>query len=236
MGDRVLVVEDDGPIRDLVRYHLVRAGYAVDTLADGEQALHHLFASRPDVLILDLMLPGRSGLEVLREVRGESSTRDLPVIVLTARTAEMDRLLGFEAGADDYLGKPFSPRELVARVSALLRRSRPDRDRGVLEVGALRIDLLAREATCAGRHLDLSHRQFDVLAFMAGRPGRALTREELLRQAWGYDFEGDVRVVDVLVRRLRMRLGDERTLLETVPGSGYRLAAAPRARELNPAP
>src|SRR5215813_4050202 len=143
----VLVIEDEKEIRDLVRYNLERAGYKVTAVAEGDQGLERLFAARPDALVLDLMLPGKNGLEILREVRNEPTTRDLPVIVLTARAAEMDKLLGFEHGADDYLTKPFSPRELVARIEALLRRAQPSRAEGTFEAGGLKVDTLAREAS-----------------------------------------------------------------------------------------
>src|SRR5438876_3229452 len=154
-----MVIEDEKEIRDLVRYNLQRAGYRVAAAADGEEGLRQVFAARPDALVLDLMLPGRNGLEILREVRGEPATRDLPVLVLTARATEMDKLLGFEHGADDYLTKPFSPRELVARIQALLRRARPERGPEAIEAGALRMDPLAREASLAGRKLALTPRE-----------------------------------------------------------------------------
>src|SRR5436190_2626797 len=165
MGALVMVIEDEKEIRDLVRYNLEREGYRVAAADDGEKGLSQIFSSRPDLLVLDLMLPGHNGLEILREVRSEPTTRDLPVIVLTARAAEMDKLLGFEHGADDYLTKPFSPRELVARVEALLRRARPDRGPGPLEVGPLRVDALSREASHGARKLTLTPREVDLLAF-----------------------------------------------------------------------
>ena len=228
MAGLVMVIEDEKEIRDLVRYNLERAGYKVAAVADGDQGLERLFASRPDALVLDLMLPGRNGLEILREVRSEPTTRDLPVIVLTARAAEMDKLLGFEHGADDYLTKPFSPRELVARVEALLRCARPDRGPGTLEVGQLRVDALSREATYGARKLTLTPREFDLLAFFAHHPGRVLSREELLRKVWGYDYVGETRTVDVHVRRLRAKLGVRTGVIETVTGAGYKLVGAPR--------
>src|SRR5688572_8301860 len=160
MSDLVMVIEDEKEIRDLVKYNLEREGFRVATESDGERGLELLFASRPDALVLDLMLPGRNGLEILREVRAEPTTRDLPVVVLTARGAEMDKLLGFEHGADDYLTKPFSPRELVARVRALLRRSRPAGDPKPIEGGPLRIDPLSREAHLDGVPLSLTPREF----------------------------------------------------------------------------
>ena len=223
-----MVVEDEKEIRDLVRYNLERAGFRVATVADGEQAIERIFASRPDALVLDLMLPGRSGLEVLREVRDESATRDVPVLLLTARAAEMDKLLGFEHGADDYLTKPFSPRELVARVKALLKRTKPTDPVRVLESGDLRIDEPAREATFRGKALTLTPREFDLLSFFARHPGRVLSRDELLRKVWGYDYLGETRTVDVHVRRLRQKLGDERHTIETVLGAGYKWVGGPR--------
>jgi DNA-binding response OmpR family regulator len=171
------------------------------------------------------MLPGRNGLEILREIRGEPATRDLPVVVLTARGAEMDKLLGFEHGADDYLTKPFSPRELIARLGALLRRARPSRSPAVIEVGELRIDPSAREASFARKPLTLTPREFDLLAFFAHHPGRVLSREELLRKVWGYDYLGTTRTVDVHVRRLRVKLGIRNRAIETVTGAGYKLVA-----------
>jgi len=227
VSELVMIIEDEKEIRDLVRYNLEKAGFRVAAAADGEEGLKQLFASRPDALVLDLMLPGMNGLEIVREVRGEPLTHDLPVLVLTARSAEMDKLLGFEQGADDYLTKPFSPRELVARVKALLRRTRPTGTARSLEAGPLRVDLEAHEATCAGARMDLTPREFDLLAFLARHPGRALSRDELLRKVWGYDFVGETRTVDVHVRRLRAKLGEHHGMIETVLGAGYKLAATP---------
>ena len=225
MPELVMVIEDEKEIRDLVRYNLERAGYRVAAAADGEAGLQQLFETHPDALVLDLMLPGRSGLEILRELRAEPSTRELPVLVLSARSAEMDKLLGFEHGADDYLTKPFGPRELIARVQALLRRSRPSRAPGQVVVGDLRIEALAREASFRGKPLTLTPREFELLSFLAGRPGRVFTREELLRKVWGYDYVGETRTVDVHVRRLRMKLGERSRVIQTVTGVGYKLLA-----------
>ncbi len=223
-----MVIEDEKEIRDLVRYNLERAGFRVALAEDGDSGLERLFASRPDALVLDLMLPVRNGLEVLREVRDEPSTRDLPVLVLTARGTEMDKLLGFEHGADDYLTKPFSPRELVARLQALLRRARPEREPAVLRAGTVVVDTLSHQASIEGRELPLTRREFDLLAFFAQHPGRALTREELLRKVWGYDYVGESRTVDVHVRRLRAKMNLTPSPIETVAGVGYRLASAGR--------
>ena len=225
MGELVMVIEDEREIRDLLRYNLERAGFRVAAAADGEDGLKQLFAARADAVVLDLMLPGRNGLEVLREVRAEPLTRDLPVLVLTARGAEMDKLLGFEHGADDYVTKPFSPRELTARLQALLRRARHAHGPAVLEHAGLRVDPGARAASVDGRRLELTPREFDLLAFLARQPGRVATRDELLRKVWGYDYLGETRTVDVHVRRLRMKLGARHALIETVTGTGYRFAA-----------
>src|SRR5690349_14158272 len=225
VSELVMVIEDEKEIRDLVRYNLEKAGFRVAAAGDGEQGLKQLFASRPDALVLDLMLPGMNGLEIVREVRAEPLTHDLPVLVLTARSAEMDKLLGFEQGADDYLTKPFSPRELVARVKSLLRRSRPTGAGPAMAVGLLKVDLDAHEASVAGTRLDLTPREFDLLAFLARNPGRVLSREELLRKVWGYDYVGETRTVDVHVRRLRAKLGEHHELIETVLGAGYKLTA-----------
>jgi DNA-binding response OmpR family regulator len=229
VSELVMVIEDEKEIRDLVRYNLEKAGYRVAAAADGEEGLRQLFAARPDALVLDLMLPGMNGLEILREVRQEPVTHDLPVLVLTARSAEMDKLLGFEHGADDYLTKPFSPRELVARVKALVRRASPSGLSRALESGALRVDVDAREARVHDQRLDLTPREFDLLAFLVRHPGRVLSRDELLRKVWGYDYVGETRTVDVHVRRLRAKLGDAADRIETVLGSGYKFVSDERA-------
>ena len=229
MSELVMVIEDEKEIRDLVRYNLEKAGYRVAAAADGEEGLRQLFAARPDALVLDLMLPGMNGLEILREVRQEPVTHDLPVLVLTARSAEMDKLLGFEHGADDYLTKPFSPRELVARVKALVRRASPSGLSRALEAGALRVDVDAREARLHDQRLDLTPREFDLLAFLVRHPGRVLSRDELLRKVWGYDYVGETRTVDVHVRRLRAKLGDAADRIETVLGSGYKFVSDERS-------
>ncbi|MCE9626699.1 MAG: response regulator transcription factor [Candidatus Eisenbacteria bacterium] len=220
-----MVIGDEKEIRDLVRYNLEKAGFRVAAAGDGEEGLRQLFAARPDALVLDLMLPGANGLEILREVRGEPATHDLPVIVLTARSAEMDKLLGFEHGADDYLTKPFSPRELVARVKALVRRARPSGMSRAIEIGVLRVDIDAREVKLSDVKLDLTPREFDLIAFLARHPGRVLSRDELLRKVWGYDYVGETRTVDVHVRRLRAKLGDSAECIETVLGAGYKFVA-----------
>jgi len=222
MSELILVIEDEKEIQDLIRYNLEKAGYRVSVAKDGDQGLEQLFATRPDAVVLDLMLPGATGLDILKEARAETSMQDLPILVLTARTTEMDKLVGFEHGADDYLTKPFSTRELVARVKALLRRSKSAPASGRTTAGDLMLDTLSREAQVAGKKLTLTRREFDLLAFLIHHQGRVLSREELLRKVWGYDYLGETRTVDVHVRRLRVKLGDTGRCIETVMGAGYK--------------
>ena len=220
-GDRVLLVEDDATVRDVVRRYLERDGMTVETAADGTVGLERALAGRADIVVLDLMLPGLSGLEVCRQLR---AARSVPIVVLTALGEESDRVLGLELGADDYVTKPFSPRELTLRVRSVLRRSR-ERPRAavapVLRDGDLRVDVAARVATRGGGVLLLTVREFDLLAFLLAHPRQAFTRAELLDQVWGWTF-GDHATVTVHVRRLREKLGDAGPRLSTVWGVGYR--------------
>jgi DNA-binding response OmpR family regulator len=222
----VLVVDDDVTVRDVVTRYLDRAGYRVDVAGDGERALAAVAARRPDVVVLDLMLPRLGGLEVCRRLRRRPD--GLPIIMLTALGEEEDRVLGLELGADDYVTKPFSPRELVLRVASVLRRARelPARDAGLEPVvdGDLRVDIPGRRATLAGRELALTVREFDLLAFLMCRPGQVFTRPELLERVWGWDF-GDQSTVTVHVRRLREKVEPDPTRparIATVWGVGYR--------------
>ena len=211
----VLVVEDDDAIRELVAFHLVRAG--LDVVEVGDAASAWAAVERVDAIVLDWMLPDASGVAWLRRLRaGERGAT--PVLMLTARASEFDRVEGLDAGADDYLVKPFSAAELVARVRALLRRVRPQRRFAVSE---LVVDLDAARVTVAGEALRLTRREFELLAFLAGHPGRVFTRTELLDRVWGEDFIGTERTVDQHVAQLRARVGAAR--LETVRGRGYRL-------------
>jgi len=226
----VLVVDDDPHIREVMRFALERAGYDVAEAGDGLAALRLCGERRPALVILDIMMPEMDGTEVCRTLRarepgGAPGAGYVPIIFVSSRDDEIDRVVGLEVGGDDYLGKPFSPRELVARVKALLRRSKPTGSARSLEAGPLRVDLEAHVATCAGERLDLTPREFDLLAFLARHPGRALTRDELLRKVWGYDYVGETRTVDVHVRRLRAKLGEHHEMIETVLGAGYKLIA-----------
>ena len=222
MPGTILIIDDEREIRELLRYNLERAGYHVLTAQGGEEGLARIFATHPDLVLLDLLLPGLNGLEVLREVRAEPSTRDLPIVLLTARGAEMDKLLGFERGADDYITKPFSPREVLARVEAVLRRVQAPREPAALVAGPLALDHARREARLDGRELTLTPREYELLYFFARNPGRVFSRDELLTKVWGYDFRGETRTVDVHVRRLRAKLGEAARLIATVTGAGYK--------------
>ncbi|WP_050374122.1 response regulator transcription factor [Streptomyces acidiscabies] len=222
---RVLVVDDDPTVSEVVAGYLDRAGFAVEVAADGPAAVARAAAHPPDLVVLDLMLPGMDGLEVCRRVRADGP---LPVIMLTARGDEEDRILGLEVGADDYVTKPFSPRELVLRVESVLRRATgapPAARTGPwLRSGPLAVDPVARRATRHGTELALTIREFDLLTFFLRHPGRATSREDLMREVWGWEF-GDLSTVTVHVRRLREKVEDdpaEPRLISTVWGVGYR--------------
>ncbi|MFI1421308.1 response regulator transcription factor [Streptomyces sp. NPDC020731] len=231
-GARVLVVDDDPTVAEIVTGYLDRAGYVVDRAGDGPDALARAAAHWPDLVVLDLMLPGMDGLEVCRRMRGQGP---VPVIMLTARGDEDDRILGLEVGADDYVTKPFSPRELVLRVESVLRRTRPApaAASGLLRAAGLAVDPAARRATKHGNELALTIREFDLLTFFLRHPGRAFAREELMREVWGWDF-GDLSTVTVHVRRLRGKVEDDPArprIVQTVWGVGYRFDPAAGAGE-----
>jgi phosphate regulon transcriptional regulator PhoB len=224
----ILVVEDEKDIRDLVRFHLEQEGYGVREAETGEQALAQVATERPALVVLDLMLPGTDGLEVCRRVRAQTSTETLPVIMLTARAAEVDRVLGLEMGADDYVTKPFSPRELVARVRAVLRRTHGEdvpAPHEVFERGRLRIDFDTYEIFIDGQPASLSLREFELLKFFVQHPYRVYDRLQLLDLVWGRDTHVEPRTVDVHIRRLRKRIERDDTspeLIVTVRGVGYK--------------
>ena len=238
MKRRILVVEDDRTLRQALTFNLAREGYDVRVAVDGEQALAAARDPSLDLILLDIMLPGMSGLEVLRVVRGEGLTT--PVIVLSAKGDEIDRVVGLKVGADDYVSKPFSRPELLARIEAVLRRRRVaaigDEPRGeAIRSGELQIDVARREATHGGEPLTLTTREFDLLAHLAAHPGRIFTREQLLARLWGIDYEGDTRTVDVHVSWLRtkLRARDGHNYFRTVRGVGY--AFTPRPERVAPA-
>jgi two-component system alkaline phosphatase synthesis response regulator PhoP len=230
MPQRILVVDDDKSIVKVVRGYLEQAGYQVLTAADGESALHVLRHERPDLVILDLMMPHRDGWEVTRIVRSDRALAATPIIMLTARVEDTDKIVGLELGADDYIAKPFNAREVVARVKALLRRQRldqlPNAAPHVLVAGGLRLDLDQRRLTVDGRRVELTRTEFNLLEAFMLNPGYTLARDELLEKALGYAYEGLGRALDTHIRNLRRKIEpdpDNPIYIETVYGVGYRL-------------
>ena len=221
MSRAIAVVEDDESIREMLRYYFQSVGYSVRAYESGEA----LFAGEPGqtpplLYILDIMLPGMDGLEILRRLREGRDTADVPVIMLTARTAEMDRVAGLENGADDYVVKPFGIMELQARVKAVLRRAQRQGDR-VLTCGDLEIDPAAREVRKGGKLVELTFKEFELLRLLCTRRGVALTRDEILQAVWDYDYTGETRTVDMHVKALRQKLGED--VITTVRGVGYKM-------------
>jgi len=230
MGPRtaVMVVEDDPDVRELLRYNLEQEGFAVDQAADGAEALRLIERRVPELMILDLMLPGMPGLDLCRKLRSTPATAAMPILILTAKGEEVDRILGLELGADDYVVKPFSPREVIARIKGLLRRARAatePRAEGVYERGRLRVDFGGYQVAVEGRAQEFSVREFELLKFFVQHPGRVYTREQLLDLVWGRDTFVESRTVDVHVRRLRRQIerdDNNPELILTVRGVGYR--------------
>ncbi|HEU5389579.1 MAG TPA: response regulator transcription factor [Streptosporangiaceae bacterium] len=221
MAATVLVVEDERKLRDLVRSYLERAGFTVLTTESGAEAITMAMASAPDLVILDLGLPDVPGETVASELRATSAT---PILMLTAKSAEEDRIRGLELGADDYVTKPFSPRELVARVKAVLRRSEPEPEgaqESAMHLGSLTVDPARREVSFEGRAVELTAREFDLLSYLVRNRGLVLTRDQILERVWGYAFPADTRTVDVHIRQLRAKLGD-RAPIRTIRGVGYK--------------
>jgi phosphate regulon transcriptional regulator PhoB len=225
MSSRVLIVEDEPDIRELVVHHLKREGYQVSVAASGEEALRQVQASPPDLVLLDLMMPAMNGLEVCRRLRQDPVTASLPIVMLTAKGDEIDRVLGLEIGADDYVVKPFSPKELLARVRAVLRRSLPAPGASPTTLGALTIDPGTHTVSVGDEVLALTPKEFDLLRALVEARGRVLSREFLLDRVWGYSRASEIesRTVDVHVRRLRVKLGPEGRRVLTVKSVGYRM-------------
>ena len=217
----VLIVDDEPNIIELARLYLERDGYNVEGVTSGQDALLKYKSLNPDIIILDLMLPDIDGFEVCRQIRAQSS---VPILMLTARKEDVDKIVGLELGADDYLTKPFSPRELVARVRAILRRYqvgvKPDE---IMEMGNLRIDILRHEVTIAQKPVELRAKEFDLLAAFARNPGIVLSRERLLEVVWGYDYYGETRTVDVHVNHLRHKIAGSGVDIENLRGTGYKM-------------
>ena len=223
----ILVVDDERNIVELVRLYLEKEGFNVVAASDGEQALVQFERGDPDLVVLDVMLPKLDGFEVCRELRRRG---DVPILMLTARSEDIDAIVGLELGADDYVTKPFNPRALVARVKAILRRTDVTAKGGrPIQVGDLRIDPRRREASVGDRRRDLRAREFDLLAALARDPGVVLSRDALLEDVWGTDFPGETRTVDVHVAEVRKKLGDDGPQVETIRGIGYRLVPPPRS-------
>jgi two-component system phosphate regulon response regulator PhoB len=229
MKPLVLIVEDEAPLVTMLRYNLEREGFAVDAAADGEEALLRIAERKPDAVLLDWMLPLVSGLEVCRQIRRSRATRSVPVIMLTARTEEADRIRGLDSGADDYVVKPFSPSELVARLRAVIRRAQPSAAEDVLRYADVAMDLAAHRVSRAGQPVHLGPTEYRLLRHFLEHPSRVFSREQLLDRVWGHESEIELRTVDVHIRRLRKALNQHGggELLRTVRSAGYALDRTP---------
>ena len=227
MTGSILIVDDEANIRQLVRYNLEKEGFICSEAADGRACLESVRRERPDLIILDIMLPEKDGLEVCRQLKAQQSTAAIPIIMLTAKAEEIDTILGLEMGADDYMTKPFSPRELTARVKAVLRRSQKEPQQAdELAAGRVRLNLLRHEAFLGEERLELTPKEYELLKLFLANIGRAFSRDQLLETVWGYEYAGDSRTVDVHIRHLRFKLAGEPAVaqaIETVRGVGYRL-------------
>ncbi len=223
MKTEILVVEDDDDILELLTYNLSSAGFEVVTAKDGYAALAAVRNHRPDLVVLDLMIPGIDGFEVCKELKRSTDTRNIPVIMLTARGEEVDRIVGLELGADDYVVKPFSPRELILRIRAVLRRAPADANQEkTWQHEGLKVDFDAHKLTVDGEEVALTALEFKLLSELIRSPGKVRTRDQLLESVWAYQFDGYARTVDTHVRRLRQKLGNYSDWVETVRGVGYR--------------
>ncbi|HYH02935.1 MAG TPA: response regulator transcription factor [Bacillota bacterium] len=227
MSGTIAIIEDESNIVELVKYNLDREGYHTISANNGKKGLELVRQELPDLVILDLMMPEMDGITVCKQLRSDSQTKNIPIIILTAKSEEADRVLGLEMGADDYVTKPFSPRELVARVRAVLRRSGNvgEEEVEIIEIGDIKMDLRQHLARVRNEEVELTPKEFDFLKLLLLNPGRAFTREFLLEHLWGYEYFGDTRTVDVHVRRLRQKIETDPAdpiYLETVRGVGYR--------------
>jgi len=222
----ILVAEDDRDIADLIAHYLQKSGWHATIVGSGDEAVAHARANSLDLVILDVMLPGMSGLEVCRALRTDTTTAMIPIIMVTARAEETDRIIGLDIGADDYISKPFSPREVALRIRAVLRRAEPPPDRAhIREVGRIRLLVDAVRLEVDGREVPLTATEFRLLEHLMSRANRAQTRDTLLSEVWGYSQGVDSRTVDTHIRRLRRKLGSEADRIETVVGIGYRFRA-----------
>ena len=229
-SESILIVEDESSIASFVALYLKNAGYTVRTVGKGADALDQVSSDPPSLTILDLMLPDIDGIEVCRRIR---KTSDVPILMLTARDEDVDKIIGLEVGADDYMTKPFNPRELVARIRSVLRRAtpdRPDRESEVIVHGDLKVDAGRHEVHVGDEEIQLAPKEFDLLWELLDHRGLVLTRDQLLERVWGYTFAGDTRTVDVHVRQLRRKLGDASPIV-TVWGVGYKVSPARDAQK-----
>jgi two-component system phosphate regulon response regulator PhoB len=223
----VLVVDDEAAIRDMIQFALEKTGMAVQTASDAHEALVRISESRPDIILMDWMMPGVSGLDLTRRLRKDAYTEDIPIIMLTAKVTEDDRVAGLEAGTDDYVIKPFSPRELLARIRAVMRRSNPADDKGQLVVGDLTLDTISRRVLLENEEIHVGPTEYRLLEFFMGHTGRAFSRSQIMDHVWGANAYLEERTVDVHIRRLRKALEPARAsnYLQTVRGHGYRFLA-----------
>lgn len=222
MAETIVIIEDDESIREMLRYYFHSVGYEVACFESGEEYFEKGGEHKPSLFILDIMLPGMDGLEILRRVRADARLEDTPVLMLTARTSEMDKVKGLETGADDYVVKPFGIMELQARVKALLRRTGRPKAESVLTCGDLEIDPAAREVRKNGQLVELTYKEFELLRLLCAHRGMVLTRDDILQAVWDYDFAGETRTVDMHVKTLRQKLGEG--YIQTVRGVGYKMA------------
>jgi phosphate regulon transcriptional regulator PhoB len=220
--ESILVVEDDKDIAELIAYNLKSAGFQVSIALDGKSSLRFIKEKSPDLIVLDLMLPDMDGIDVCKYLRSNEPSKNIPVVMVTAKGEEIDRVLGFELGADDYIVKPFSPRELVLRIKAILRRLKPPMKEKVIRIEGLTLDVGRHIVTVGDEEVHLTATEFKLLLELMKNRGRVQTREALLNKVWGYTFEGYERTVDTHVRRLRKKLGASSELIETVRGVGYK--------------
>ncbi|MCI7181574.1 MAG: response regulator transcription factor [Schaedlerella sp.] len=219
----IYCVEDDDSIRELVVYTLDTTGLKARGFSDGREFMEALAFDTPELILLDIMLPGEDGLALLRRLKGSQKTRDIPVIMVTAKGAEYDKVIGLDSGADDYVTKPFGMMELVSRIKAVLRRSGRTQERTDLEMAGIRIDVKKHEVTVEGKPVILTLKEFELLEHLMRNRNIVLTRDQLLEDIWGYDFDGETRTVDVHIRTLRQKLGEKGAIIETVRGVGYRI-------------
>ncbi|VBB06380.1 transcriptional regulatory protein c terminal [Lucifera butyrica] len=228
MTGKILVVDDEIHIRELIAFNLQKVGYSVIEAGDGNDALRLARTEKPELIVLDLMLPGIDGLDVCRTLKGSRETAAIPVIMVTAKNEEIDKIIGLELGADDYITKPFSPREMVARVKAVLRRSQKETFHGgELVIGPLRLNFGRYEAFLGQEKMELTPKEYELLKLFVTNVGKVYTREQLLEKVWGYEYFGDTRTVDVHVRHLRAKMESCRQVaeaIETVRGVGYRFS------------